>query len=56
MHTSIDRTALLSAPTAALVIGPINSAEPLKLSLVVPIYNEGQNITASDFRTDGARP
>jgi len=45
MHTLVDQTALLSTPTGALVVEPKNIAEQLKLSLVIPTYNEGQNIT-----------
>ena len=44
MHTFVDRAPLLSTPTGTLVIQPIDSSERLKLSLVVPTYNEGQNI------------
>jgi dolichol-phosphate mannosyltransferase len=40
----MDQPNLVPAPTGAFVIKPVNSADQLKLSLVVPTYNEGQNI------------
>jgi dolichol-phosphate mannosyltransferase len=40
----VDMTSLQTSPQDALVVGPINSEASLDLSLILPTYNESQNI------------